>query len=125
MLPPPPDRSAARPTGEGRRIAFRTAPLGFALALVSAPVAGWFAVWGLDAVNHCDDPTLGPGEDCGLGFAALIPLAWLFTVVVAATVIGLGFVRLPRWAAWTVGPVAALLIWGANLAAMSAYQPRR
>ncbi|CAN5570497.1 hypothetical protein BH10ACT1_BH10ACT1_37620 [soil metagenome] len=108
-----------------RPSALRAAWPGFVLVLVNAPIAGWFAVWGLDGVNHCDDPSLGPAQDCGLGFAVLIPLAWVFTFLVVAGTFGLGFVRLPRWAAWGLCLVAIALVWAANVGAMSAYEPRR
>lgn len=127
-LPPPPDLPAppdgVRPGDPaGERTGWRTAPIGFGLVLLSAPVAGWFAVWGLDHVNHCD-AVRPPEEDCGLGFAVLIPLAWAFGAVVALGTAALGFVRLPRWSAWSLCAVALVLIWGANLGAMQAYRPR-
>ncbi len=113
---------AGRGPAPVRRNGWRTAPAAFALALVSGPVAGWFAIWGLDNVNHCDDAW--PERDCGLGFAVLIPLAWLVTLVLAAIVFGLGFARLRRGVAWTICLVAVAAMWAVNLGALASYRPR-
>lgn len=107
-----------------RSIGWRSAPAAFVLALVNAPVAGWFAIWGLENVNHCNDPPLSPAEDCGLGFAVLIPLGWLATAGMAVGVIGLGFLRLPRWASWSMCALAVAVMWATNFSTLSVYQPR-
>ena len=94
----------------------------FVLALVNAPVAGWFAIWGLDNVNHCND--LPPGQDCGLGFAYGIPLGWVVTAVLAGFVLGLGFVRSPRWVPWLGCTLAVAAMWAVNVWTLSLYQAR-
>lgn len=120
--PPPPVASGQ--VAAVRPIAWRAVPIVLVLALVNAPIAGWFAVWGIDHVNHCDDPALTAEQSCGLGFAVLIPIGWAVTAAIALGVVGLGFLRLPRWAVWSLGLVAIAAMWATNLATLSAYRPR-
>ncbi|QXC62599.1 hypothetical protein KSP35_07330 [Aquihabitans sp. G128] len=125
---PPPARLPAPPVGarapEPPR-AWRRAPVAFVLLVASVPLACWFSTWGIDGVNHCDDPSLTPEQSCGLGFAVLLPVAWLFSVGVGLGAGALAVLRVPRWVAWSVCLAAIAAMWGANLAALSAYQPRR
>lgn len=97
-------------------------PLLFVLALVNAPVAGWFAIWGIDNVNHCND--LPAGQTCGLGFAVGIPLGWVATALLAGAVFGLGFVRSPKWVPWLGCASAVAAMWSVNVWALSLYQAR-
>jgi hypothetical protein len=96
----------------------------FVLLAVSMPLACWFSIWGLDGVNHCNDPSLTSEQYCELGFAVLLPLAWLFSVGVGLAAGVLALLRVPRWVAWLVCAVAIAAMWGANVAALSAYRPR-
>lgn len=115
--PMPPDRDAGGgPPPSGARLA----PICLALTVASIPVAAGFSLWGLDGVNHCDRPS----ADCGLGFAVLIPLAWLFSLLVLAGVIVVALRTVNRATARATFLSAAALIWLVDVAAMSAYRPR-
>lgn len=103
-------------------MAWRGAPIPLALAILSVLGAVWLSIWGLDNINHCDDLT-GDRSACGLGFAIDIPIAWLAMVAVGGAVLGLGFVRLPRWAAWAIGLLGAAAIWGFAGFVLSLHRP--
>lgn len=107
-----------RPAGD--RPGARQAPLGLLLMMASVPIAAWFSAWGLDGVFHCNRPHV----NCGLAFAALIPLAWIGGV---ALLIPAGVVAVrpvPAWVAWMTFLMVTALIWLLDLTAMWAYRPQ-
>lgn len=127
---PPPPVAGAGPAADQRppppvavrRRAWRSSPIPLGLAILSVPLAAWFTIWGLDNVNHCDDPSL-PKTACGLGFAIDIPVSWLVMAALAGAAGGLGAVRLPRWAAWAIGLGATAAIWGLAWLVLAFHRP--